>query len=227
MKILWRAYLRYRARHLRTERGPQPLIDAKGAQLGYVDRAICADGALSIEGWTIADTVTVRTPGAQTLAEHRLPRRDVDDAAVGGPAWGFSVRHPMAQAWSKPVRLRLHLEDAEIHVPLVRPRKIQRLRAEVRLLRDLSGDLWRGSGAILRWLRQPTLAHRSAVVRALRLDPLVRPAAPLTRAFFRCTRAWRRFTGTSPSFFRSITPPTCWAKRSRGLRGTLILAGIS
>ena len=184
MKILWRAYLRYRARHLRTERGPQPLVDANGARLGFVDRAVCAGGALSIEGWTIADAVTVRTPGAQTRAENRLPRRDVDDAAVGGQAWGFSVHHPIAKGWSTLVRLRLHLERGEIHVPLVRPRKSQRARGELRLWRDLIVDLWRGGPAIVRWMRQPTLLHRSAVVRALRLDPLVRPARAFDEGIF-------------------------------------------
>ncbi|ARJ69298.1 glycosyltransferase [Paracoccus contaminans] len=155
------SYRAFRSRH-GAQRAQRRRLAAPGlASAGFLERQMILGNRLRLEGWAIADAVSVVDAEGAELARTAplLPRPDVR-RQIGGKAdgYGFAVVVPADAA----AAIVLHRGGAAIRTPLAQGGCVAGLKAEAALLRDYLRSAAAAAPDLTRWLvaRDPAARHR-------------------------------------------------------------------
>lgn len=173
---------RYAARHLSLDSGAAPLsIDSPWpVPPGYIDRVVVAGTRVTVSGWTLAETVSLRWEGGQVSTTPDIARADVARAHGAPRCTGFELEAPLDVM---PFDLVLHRDGVTWTVPLPGLSRSVLRRARARLMGRFARDLARALPALLRYAQHPGPLQRERIKQCLRLGNIAVSAPLETRLF--------------------------------------------
>lgn len=175
-------FQRYAARHLALETAAVPLdVEAPWpTPAGYIDRVVVAGPRVTVSGWTLAETVSLRWDGGQVSAAPDIARADVAEAHGAPRCTGFELEAPLHGV---PFDLALHKDGVTWSAPLQGLSRPALRRAQARLTGRFALDLVRALPALLVYALGPSPVRRERVKQCLRLENVTASGPLETRLF--------------------------------------------
>lgn len=180
-------YQRYEMAHLTLHQRGRPIVDERGARIGYVDVIRYQAGRLRVQGWAQARKLCLSMAGAEAQMAPVLRRPDVANAMNFPETIGFDLSIPASLEDITSGEKPCLLITPETHDPDQKPLS-QKLCVKLRgRWRTTTRFLWDGTRAFpaaLGWLATSDPAYRAQVKARMRLGPRLQ-SGPLEPCLFR------------------------------------------